>query len=235
MGWGVFGKLPAKRDFIALHLPREVLEPYETWVQGAMAASRNRLGQGFEDRYLVSPIWRFVLGAEILGRSCTGAIMPSIDRVGRMFPLTILYSAKPGEAIAPPTIDTMGSLFEVLDDRLLGVLDEESAAVDPERLIDGLPAVTTRPFRPEGAAAIRRGLVWQRDAGSDEANGLESLLEEDYANAAATRSYWWTASEANGSGPFLFAVEGLPEPYLYVSMLDGRFVDTDETPGSRRS
>ncbi|MEN3793643.1 type VI secretion system-associated protein TagF [Fulvimarina sp. MAC3] len=233
MGWGLFGKLPAKRDFVALHIPRTVLEPYETWVQGAMAASRNRLGGAFDDSYLISPIWRFVIGREIYGRSCAGALMPSVDRVGRLFPLTIVFCAEPGEAIAPPTIDAMHSLYETLDDRLLGALEESNAQIDPESLLHALPDVPTRVALPEGSSAIRRGLIWQTEASADEASSFEAFAHDDYANAAATRSYWWTTSEVNGSGPFLFAVEGMPDPYLYVSMLDGRFVEADSISKSR--
>src|SRR5262245_11063690 len=43
MSFGVFGKLPQKRDFVALNIPRAVLEPFETWLQSAVAASRNEL------------------------------------------------------------------------------------------------------------------------------------------------------------------------------------------------
>ena len=43
MPFGIFGKLPQKRDFIAHNLPRGVLEPFETWLQSAVAASRAEL------------------------------------------------------------------------------------------------------------------------------------------------------------------------------------------------
>ena len=56
MAFGTFGKLPQKRDFIALNLPRAVLEPFETWLQQAVAASRNELGNAWQDIYLVSPL-----------------------------------------------------------------------------------------------------------------------------------------------------------------------------------
>ena len=43
MAWGLFGKLPQKRDFVALGIPHAVLHPFETWLQSAVAASRNEL------------------------------------------------------------------------------------------------------------------------------------------------------------------------------------------------
>ena len=74
MAFGIFGKLPQKRDFIALNLPRAILEPFETWLQSAVAMSRNELGQGWQDIYLVSPIWRFWIGGDILTAPCAGAL-----------------------------------------------------------------------------------------------------------------------------------------------------------------
>ena len=94
MAFGVFGKLPQKRDFIALNLPRTVLEPFETWLQSAVAASRSELGAAWQELYLVSPIWRFWIGGEIFGVACAGALIPSVDKVGRFFPLAILYCAE---------------------------------------------------------------------------------------------------------------------------------------------
>uniref|UniRef100_UPI0013C2CB68 type VI secretion system-associated protein TagF n=1 Tax=Pseudomonas viridiflava TaxID=33069 RepID=UPI0013C2CB68 len=42
------------------------------------------------DAYLVSPLWRFAVPANLLGsQPVAGVMMPSIDRVGRYFPLTI--------------------------------------------------------------------------------------------------------------------------------------------------
>ena len=48
MGFGLFGKLPQKRDFISLGISGDVLSPLETWLQTAVAASRSELGRGWE-------------------------------------------------------------------------------------------------------------------------------------------------------------------------------------------
>src|SRR6188768_2817195 len=96
MAWGLFGKLPQKRDFIALGIPHSILHPFETWLQSAVAASRNELGRDWEEHFLVAPIWRFWLGHEIFGQSCTGALMPSVDKVGRFFPLAIINFSEAG-------------------------------------------------------------------------------------------------------------------------------------------
>ena len=85
MGFGVFGKLPQKRDFVALNLPRAVLEPFETWLQSAVALSRNELGPSWQDIYLVSPIWRFWIGARHIVGALRRRADASVDSVGRFF------------------------------------------------------------------------------------------------------------------------------------------------------
>ena len=107
MAFGVFGKLPQKRDFIALNIPRMVLEPFETWLQSAVAASRSELGAAWQDLYLVSPIWRFWIGSDIFGVACAGALIPSVDKVGRFFPLSILYCADAQSGIVAPPFDPL--------------------------------------------------------------------------------------------------------------------------------
>jgi type VI secretion system protein ImpM len=63
MRCGVYGKLPAKRDFVAVAAPREFLGIWEPWLQGGVAASRLKLGAEWQTVFLRAPIWRFWLGA----------------------------------------------------------------------------------------------------------------------------------------------------------------------------
>ena len=87
---GFFGKLPALGDFVERALPAEFVTPWDAWLQRAIAASRASLGEQWLDIYLTSPLWRFVLGAGPCGaRAWAGVMMPSVDRVGRYFPLTV--------------------------------------------------------------------------------------------------------------------------------------------------
>src|SRR5687767_13437663 len=88
MAKGLYGKLHAKRDFVAIGVPRGFLTCWEPWLQGAMSASRDDLAQGWQDAFLTAPIWRFWLGSALCGSPVLGAIMPSVDGVGRCFPLT---------------------------------------------------------------------------------------------------------------------------------------------------
>jgi type VI secretion system protein ImpM len=83
MRCGLFGKLPAKRDFVALQAPRAFLAVWEKWLQAGVSASRAELGADWQALFLRAPIWRFWLGAELAGAPVLGAFMPSVDGVGR--------------------------------------------------------------------------------------------------------------------------------------------------------
>ena len=65
MQCGLFGKLPVKRDFVAINLPRGLLTLWENWLQASVAASREVLGRDWQDTFLTAPIWRFWLGQDL--------------------------------------------------------------------------------------------------------------------------------------------------------------------------
>ncbi len=219
MGFGIFGKLPQKRDFIALNLPRAVLEPFETWLQSAIAVSRNELGQSWQDLYLVSPIWRFWIGADIMSTTCAGALMPSVDSVGRFFPLAIIYFAEPGEELAAPPFDPQDIWYFTIEERLLSVLEpEKNVAV--ERLMEGLspPQTTTRAPSP-WPNRFKRGSVWRSDGGAA-SEVLSVMMTADYWESMAGRTFWWT-NGGSSTGPLIYVRNALPDPTFYVNMIRG--------------
>ncbi|MCV0395826.1 MAG: type VI secretion system-associated protein TagF [Rhizobiaceae bacterium] len=218
MGWGLFGKLPQKRDFLALGLPRAVLEPFENWLQSAVAASRNQLGGGWQDRYLVAPIWRFWIGKDVFGTQCAGALMPSVDGVGRFFPLSILWAADEGASIPCPLFEPRGDWYAAIEQRLLTVLDQEAAIV-PERLIEGLPAPEAAGAGPDPAARpLRRGFGWQEEGPVDEL--MPRLIAADLFAITPMRSYWWTQG-GEGGKPMVYSHNALPDAVFFTTMING--------------
>ena len=85
---GLYGKLPARGDFVRQGLPRGFTDLWDGWVAGALAASRDRLGEHWVEAWLEAPIWRFALAPGQCGDwRVLGLMLPSVDRVGRYFPL----------------------------------------------------------------------------------------------------------------------------------------------------
>lgn len=98
---GICGKLPARGDFVALGLPRHFVEPWHDWLQRALGESRDLLGATWLAAWLEAPVWRFALPPGLCGPDpAIGLWMPSVDRVGRHFPLT-LAAVSPGGQLSP--------------------------------------------------------------------------------------------------------------------------------------
>ena len=90
MPCNLYGKLPTKRDFVAMGATRDFLDQWEPWLQSGVSASQAMLKDQWQQAFLRAPIWRFWLGADLCGVTMIGAFMPSLDKVGRYFPLTSL-------------------------------------------------------------------------------------------------------------------------------------------------
>lgn len=92
--FGFFGKIPARGDFVRAGLPRSFIETWDAWLQGVIAGSREILGETWLPAWMEAPIWRFALGPGIAGPDAVlGLWIPSVDRAGRHFPLTLAYVA----------------------------------------------------------------------------------------------------------------------------------------------
>ena len=88
VGW--YGKLPGLGDFVTKQLPEEFVKPWDSWLQEGMLKGRSTFNEQWEEQYLTFPIWRFLIDKNVLGdQAWTGLLIPSADRVGRLFPLTI--------------------------------------------------------------------------------------------------------------------------------------------------
>ncbi|MBL8834643.1 MAG: type VI secretion system-associated protein TagF [Alphaproteobacteria bacterium] len=87
---GYYGKLPARGDFVTQRLNAGFVAAWDEWLRAGIVASQSTLGDGWLDAYLAAPIWRFVLpAAAARGVPMIGVVMPSVDRAGRYFPLTL--------------------------------------------------------------------------------------------------------------------------------------------------
>jgi type VI secretion system protein ImpM len=71
-------------------LPRGFVDVWDGWMQQVLAASRTTLGEDWLAAWLEAPVWRFALSPNLCGPDAVvGLWMPSVDRVGRHYPLTI--------------------------------------------------------------------------------------------------------------------------------------------------
>lgn len=226
MRCGLYGKLPAKRDFIAVAAPREFLAAYEPWLQGGISASRMLLGAGWRQAYLRAPIWRFWLGAEICGGGAVlGALMPSVDGIGRYFPLTLFARAEPGESLPPPEIDGHEDWLAAAEDVLLSALAEGATYEGVAAAFEGLVPPAAAPAEvPPGTERGGDGTLATPWRPGGLSGAFSRLRLADHARADAGSSFWWTIG-GEDFPPRLAVARRLPDPHLFVGLLTGRFAE----------
>ncbi|MGY3487206.1 type VI secretion system protein ImpM [Bradyrhizobium sp. USDA 4011] len=218
MRCGLFGKIGAKRDFIAIATPRSFLEVWEPWVQAAISASRHQLGAAWQGAFLTAPVWRFWLGAAICGTTVAGAIMPSLDGVGRYYPLTLHAVLDDDAALPPPSIDPQDEWFGQVETFLLSTLDR---AATFEQISNALDRLALPRLRMSGTAGP--SIVSLTDATLGPVDGFaESFGMLCGANPQiyAAASFWWTAG-GEGFPPIALCCRGLPDPFHYSTLLTG--------------
>jgi type VI secretion system protein ImpM len=143
---GFLGKLPARGDFCMRGLPRGFCDAWDAWLAAVMPGSREILGPGWLPAWLEAPIWRFALPpGQCGGEAVTGVLLPSVDRAGRHWPLT-LAAIIPELGAAPAPEDGWLDTLEAAG--LEAVLSDAT----PDD-IAALLAVAPPAFAPDGAAA----------------------------------------------------------------------------------
>ena len=222
MSCSLYGKLPSKRDFVAVRAPRAFLDPWEPWLQSAVSSSRDELGKEWQAAFLTAPIWRFWLGADICGRSAIGAFMPSLDGIGRYFPLTVFAFADGGAGFAPPEIDLQESWFEAVEAFLLSALDQNIIHEDIAARIDDLTPPTRVVAPPISQAVIRGNLPGSAPGGSG--GPFEALRLQQHEAIYASATFWWTIG-GQSYPPAALCAKHMPDPYIFSSMLTGRFAN----------
>ncbi len=164
---GFYGKLPARGDFVRAGLPRTFVEPWDGWLASVLAGSRALMGEDWLAAWLEAPVWRFRLGAGICGPDAAlGLMLPSVDRVGRYFPLTL--AAVFGADRFPPE-------WAACDAWLDGCEKAARAALDEDGTPDRLQELMFAPDAPGSGAWDGAGLWWTEGSPRVEAGRLQPL------------------------------------------------------------
>jgi len=223
MRCGLFGKLTAKRDFIALFAPRAFLDAWEPWMQSGISASRDTLSSDWQAAFLSAPIWRFWLGPEICGATVAGVFMPSLDGVGRYYPLTLFAYADPGQTIAPPDIDAQNEWYHAAEDYLLTTLDKEASFERTTSALDQLPPpAAMAACTPQGdMVRVANGTLAAHATDNTLPDLFAALRTANFASIYSAASFWWTIGGGDYQ-PLALCCRRMPDPFLFTSMLTGR-------------
>lgn len=227
-GLGFYGKLPYVGDFVSRRLPGEFIRPWDQWLQESLAAGQARLGDAWLATYLTSPLWRFVLTPGIAGQTpWCGVLMPSVDRVGRYFPLTLACPLAAG--VNPLRLMGETGWFRRLEEVMLSGLDESSSLPGFDALVQamGEPPTEPTPSRQSGGAGKTGANAWRVPAASPAVleGHCSLLLSLALERVFCAFSLWWT-SGSELVPPSGLICQGLPPTDGFSAMLAGDWGDS---------
>jgi type VI secretion system protein ImpM len=227
---GLYGKMPSVGDFIRADLPSAFITPWDDWLQRCLQASRATLADRWTATYLESPIWRFALQTQVCGaQPWVGVLMPSVDRAGRYFPLT-LAAPIAAAASALLTLAAAEHWFDQIEALALKALEPDTTVEALRALLarQSLPQVpATDAARADWEAAARLARWWTQPNAAlalrlPATHALPAIAEFAAAQlmeaSGSGRSLWWLHDDDHNVLT-LRGWRGLPPPSEYAGLL----------------
>jgi type VI secretion system protein ImpM len=217
---GYYGKLPTRGDFVSRGLSRSFIEPMDVWLQQAVAQSQARLGTVWLDKYLDCPFWRFALSAGVCGEVAHfGVLMPSVDNVGRHFPLIVAHVVT-GDSTFIDLINERCAWFAHIEQLALNALHSR---IDPTQFAAAIQSPGL-PERSEQQTTVGINTRLEREtlryiASSLPAAVIQQAHTLSLRDGNCRKSYWWSVATEQSS-PHLLCADGLLSPQSYAAMLN---------------
>ncbi|PTR34013.1 type VI secretion system protein ImpM [Luteibacter sp. OK325] len=164
---GFHGKLPNVGDFVQRRLPASFVDRWDAAMQSALAKASAVVGESWREVFLASPPWRFALTTQVCGHlPWVGVVVPSFDRVGRVYPLVLAVSP-PRSADGWPHMpanawfDTLATAASRTRDGMDVTMFDALVAMLPD------PARSPPQSLPPIVGLSTRSLWWQGDQPAD--------------------------------------------------------------------
>ena len=147
--------------------------------------------------------------------------MPSLDGVGRYYPLTLHAVTDENALLPPPSIDPQDEWFAQTEAFLLSTLDR---AATFEQISDSLDRLAVPRLQAPLAGGPDMTALGARGVGAF--STVDAFAQSFAALSAANpqihaaASFWWTAG-GEGFPSMALACRGLPDPFHYSTLLTG--------------
>ncbi|AUM13932.1 type VI secretion system-associated protein TagF [Ketobacter alkanivorans] len=217
---GLHGKLPQQADFISRTLPMAFTSGWDDWMQRSLLASQEILGNQWLEIYLTSPVWRFVLSAGVFDQQAwAGVMVPSVDKVGRYYPLLL---AQPLAADALPTapLITSADWFMALEELAVRTLQDNLPVSELEHQLGLIPALQSEHRVSQGKWEVGRPLALFQQQDLNPLHTYPHLLHELLRQRFPAYSLWSSAGSERVAPAHLISGY-LPSPQCYTSLLAG--------------
>lgn len=235
-GVGVYGKWPTYGDFVSRNLGADFVRAWDEWLSQFILASKAQLGSDWLAIYLTSPIWRFALSTGVIDDDTyAGLMLPSVDRVGRYFPLTAVKTLPAGTNPVEGLL-FQSDWFEQAEQALLAALAGEVEADELVRAVSRESKEQRGGYRATEEHGQPGAMVF--DIPSVDRAHVEALLPALASAGLGARSSGFSLWMTNGSDhvrPVMLSCSGLPPMSGVASMLDGQWGQRNwKSPFSRQ-
>lgn len=223
---GVFGKIPPHGDFITQGLPRDFTDLWDHWLQQSILASQESLGDQWLHYFLVSPVWRFALpSGAVNSQSWGGVILPSVDSVGRYYPLTLIAQI-PEYVGVFEYVAAASEWYEKLENIAITTLEKGLTVNELVQELTQLKTMFELPLReslPLGPQQHHQQHSIPLDFSEQSITSITPLLCDALLKPQMpTLSMWWTKG-GQYVDPVLLLADRLPRPTSYTAMLNGQW------------
>jgi type VI secretion system protein ImpM len=231
---GCYGKIPRLGDFITRSLPAPMVETWDEWLQDGINVSRDALGEAWVEHYVVSPVWCFAAGRGSLEQSTwLGVLIPSVDRVGRYFPFSVMVNA--GDCSPFAAMHRWQDWYEGAQELALDSLEDD---FDPETLIerlaalpvDGEPELLPRPSAESMIPLAQAPRHYQLAPAVTTRDVLAGVASDALGEILPACSVWWTQGSERLAATLLLA-DGMPSATGFTALLNGEFDATGWSDG----
>jgi type VI secretion system protein ImpM len=219
-----FGKLASLGDFAARRLSQDTTRTLDGWLAQGLDASRAQLGERWLNAYLTGPLWRFAWAPDVLDAHWWfGLLMPSVDNVGRYFPLVVLQSRAEPPADAG-ALDRLEQWYAALAHAALRTLQPGSSIDQFEAELAQIAHSASLPAC--ASTASWPSTQWPERIRHDVADGtsLSSCLQQLAVAETLRRlrgcSLWWSLRTGTQDSSLSIAV-GLPARESFAHLLEG--------------
>lgn len=218
-GW--FGKLACLGDFGSRRLPPQLTQACDQWLSRGVAGSQAQLGVRWLDAYLTAPVWRFAWGPGVVNPQWwLGVLMPSVDRVGRYFPLLVAQAGFRPPA-SPRALAQAERWFGQVQAAMLATLQAGATVEGFDAALSGLADWDdgAAPAPPEPQPCPQR-MRFESAQGAPMGAWLPQVATSSWLQALQGHSLWWPVREG-AEQTALSITRGLPAAEHFVDLLDG--------------
>lgn len=222
---GFFGKIPLTGDFIHRRMSSVFMNRWDEWLKVNILHSQQKLGDRWLPIYSQSPMWRFCIAPGVIDdKAYLGVMIPSVDSVGRYFPLTVAQAVE-SKALPFMLSDTANQWFQNIEDLLLDLLegyepnlqvfDAKIAALKP-KWIDSLSTI------PAGKTSLNSSFNLHLEVSSASSinHSLSSLMLHNLLESKKGFTFWWNEGSEAYKSNVLFS-DKLPAIEQFSALLDG--------------